>query len=541
MQNGRGNTSHRGKTVEVGVDYNWDDGGHPNSVPFYLSSAGYGVFRNTYAPNTYAFTDPVTTTAKEQRFDAYYFAGERQGRHRPVHQAHRQALPAARVRPGDRRRRLLSAQRQPRRAPHPRRPEGRRRLRRERHAQRLDARQRRLRLRLREPRRDRQGSASAACSSACGPRTASTSSPTRSRPASGSPSSTSPGSATGYKFALDGCKDAHEGIEDNSDARGFAWAPRAGPAPSAAASSGPATSPAAGSTSAGRSRPTRAPRMSGLAYTTGDVDGIFGGSPKTYTRDLQWKTFLPVTMTMDGWAANDKQPFRYGEPYTSHQPRLPQAPRGAAAVHLLATPTRRRRPASACARPLVLEYPDDPKAATDAAKYEFLSGEDFLVAPVYQDAVERDGIYLPKGTWIDYWSGRTYEGPVTVDDYSAPLDTLPLFVKAGATVPMWPGHPLVRGPHRRLPARLGHLPAGARPPSRCTRTTASPAQHRERQVRHPARRRRTRPARSRRRDRPDRREQGRVHRQAGHPTVHLQRAHRRRAETVELNGAGCRG
>ncbi|MFF3150741.1 hypothetical protein ACFVRU_55895, partial [Streptomyces sp. NPDC057927] len=48
----------------------------PNSVPFYLSSAGYGVFRNTYAPNTYAFTDPVTTSAKEQRFDAYYFAGE---------------------------------------------------------------------------------------------------------------------------------------------------------------------------------------------------------------------------------------------------------------------------------------------------------------------------------------------------------------------------------------------------------------------------------------------------------------------------------
>ncbi|MGW8882554.1 glycoside hydrolase family 31 protein, partial [Streptomyces mirabilis] len=76
MQNGRGNTSHRDKTVEVGVDYNWNDGGHPNSVPFYLSSAGYGVFRNTYAPNTYAFNDPVTTSAKEQRFDAYYFAGD---------------------------------------------------------------------------------------------------------------------------------------------------------------------------------------------------------------------------------------------------------------------------------------------------------------------------------------------------------------------------------------------------------------------------------------------------------------------------------
>jgi hypothetical protein len=57
--------------------------------------------------------------------------------------------------------------------------------------------------------------------------------------------------------------------------------------------------------------------MSGLARTTGDVDGIFGGSAKTYTRDLQWKMFLGTTMTMDGWAASDKHPFRYGEPYTS--------------------------------------------------------------------------------------------------------------------------------------------------------------------------------------------------------------------------------
>ena len=56
MQNGRGNTTHRDKTVEVAVDYNWDDGGHPNSVPFYLSSAGYGVFRNTFAPGTYELT-----------------------------------------------------------------------------------------------------------------------------------------------------------------------------------------------------------------------------------------------------------------------------------------------------------------------------------------------------------------------------------------------------------------------------------------------------------------------------------------------------
>lgn len=79
-----------------------------------------------------------------------------------------------------------------------------------------------------------------------------------------------------------------------------------------------------------------------------------------------------------------------------------------------------------------------PKTLGADARYEFLAGSDFLVAPVYKDSDTRDGIYLPKGTWTDYWTGRTYRGPTTVDGYHAPLDTLPLFVKGGSIVPMWP-------------------------------------------------------------------------------------------------------
>ncbi|MFF1401751.1 DUF5110 domain-containing protein [Streptomyces sp. NPDC058294] len=89
-------------------------------------------------------------------------------------------------------------------------------------------------------------------------------------------------------------------------------------------------------------------------------------------------------------------------------------------------------------RPLWLEYPDDLGTLGAQAAYEFLSGPDFLVAPVYEDSDTRDGIYLPKGTWTDYRTGRTYRGPTTLDGYHAPLDTLPLFVREGAIVPMWP-------------------------------------------------------------------------------------------------------
>lgn len=58
--------------------------------------------------------------------------------------------------------------------------------------------------------------------------------------------------------------------------------------------------------------------------------------------------------------------------------------------------------------------------------------------PYYQPGVARNGIYLPEGTWIDYWDGARYEGPMTLNTYPAPLDKLPLFVRAGAIIPMYP-------------------------------------------------------------------------------------------------------
>lgn len=71
MQNGR--FAHREETVFIGTDYDWDDGGHPNSAPWYVSSAGYGVLRNTWAPGQYSFTSPVVTTHNElNRLDAFF-------------------------------------------------------------------------------------------------------------------------------------------------------------------------------------------------------------------------------------------------------------------------------------------------------------------------------------------------------------------------------------------------------------------------------------------------------------------------------------
>ena len=84
-------------------------------------------------------------------------------------------------------------------------------------------------------------------------------------------------------------------------------------------------------------------------------------------------------------------------------------------------------------RALVLEYPDDPAGYNE--KYEYLFGEWILVAPVVSGGSSRD-VYLPAGEWIDWWDGKRVDGGKTLPDYSAEEKKIPLFVKAGAIIPM---------------------------------------------------------------------------------------------------------
>ena len=85
------------------------------------------------------------------------------------------------------------------------------------------------------------------------------------------------------------------------------------------------------------------------------------------------------------------------------------------------------------ARALALKYPNDTN--TYNQDYEFLFGDWILVAPIVDSGASRD-IYLPEGKWIDFWNGTTYAGPRTVKSYNAPEDIIPLFVRAGAIIPM---------------------------------------------------------------------------------------------------------
>lgn len=84
-------------------------------------------------------------------------------------------------------------------------------------------------------------------------------------------------------------------------------------------------------------------------------------------------------------------------------------------------------------RPLVFEYEKDENCHNISD--EFLLGDSLLVAPVCEPGQVKRMVYLPVGEWVDWWSGELFEGgKYYVAD--APLERIPLYVKAGAILPL---------------------------------------------------------------------------------------------------------
>ena len=87
-------------------------------------------------------------------------------------------------------------------------------------------------------------------------------------------------------------------------------------------------------------------------------------------------------------------------------------------------------------RPLVYEYPVDKHVRNISDEY--MLGSFVLVAPVIAPGKEAREVYLPDGDWYDYYTGEKYSGGryILAD---APLDKVPVFIKAGAIIPVADG------------------------------------------------------------------------------------------------------
>ncbi|MCI9629393.1 TIM-barrel domain-containing protein [Thomasclavelia cocleata] len=250
----------------------------------------------------------------------------------------------------------------------------------------------------------------------------------------------------GYSFGLNAVRQAFEGIENNSDKRAFVFTVDgwAGTQRYAGLWSGDQTG---GNWEYIRFHiPTYiGSGLSGNPNVGSDLDGIYGSNNVISTRDFQWKSFTPIMINMDGWTTGaEKNPWYHGEPYTSIN-RMYLKMKTGLMPYYYTYAKEAHDDGVPMVRAMMLEYPDDPYTWTNQTQYQYMWGENLLVAPVYNEADNnaevRNNIYLPGGedqVWIDYFTGEQYTGGKVINNFSAPLWKLPLFVKNGAILPKTP-------------------------------------------------------------------------------------------------------
>jgi alpha-D-xyloside xylohydrolase len=163
--------------------------------------------------------------------------------------------------------------------------------------------------------------------------------------------------------------------------------------------------------------------------------GGYDDYPELYTRWFEYAAFLPIFRTHGSRLYNEVWSYgKQAEPILSKYLKL----RYQLMPYIYSLGYNTYRTGAPFLRALFLDFPDDPKVADLGDEYMF--GPAFLVAPVTDQGATTRRVYLPAGSdWYNYWTNeRVYGGQMI--EVNAPIDTLPLFVRAGSILPL--GEPI---------------------------------------------------------------------------------------------------
>jgi len=180
----------------------------------------------------------------------------------------------------------------------------------------------------------------------------------------------------------------------------------------------------------------------GYAYWSHDIGGHMPGAvePELYTRWVQFGAFSPILRTHTTKnPESERRVWAYPEPYSSILRSSFQL-RYAIQPYLYTEARRTYDTGVAFFRPLYYDWPEAPEAYDN--KDEYLFGDQMLAAPITAPADKMSGlatenVWLPQGDWIEWPTGKHLTGPTTVERTFS-LDQTPVYVRAGAIVPMQP-------------------------------------------------------------------------------------------------------
>ncbi len=175
--------------------------------------------------------------------------------------------------------------------------------------------------------------------------------------------------------------------------------------------------------------------LSGVAFVGVDVGGFWGSADaELLTRWTQLGALLPFCRNHSSAQTRLQEPWAFGEPFESINRRYLEL-----RYRLLPYLTTLFHEAATTGAPIMrpLFWHSLHDQTTWEIDDQFLLGRDLLAAPIYQQGSASRRVYLPAGEWASFWSGERFHGPAWVTA-PAPLDELPLFVRAGAFLPLGP-------------------------------------------------------------------------------------------------------
>src|SRR6201993_1737655 len=181
--------------------------------------------------------------------------------------------------------------------------------------------------------------------------------------------------------------------------------------------------------------------LSGAPYWTTDIGGYWPphddplpdpAFQELYTRWFEYGTFCPIFRTHGHRPHNELWSFDKVEPILVSYDRL----RYRLMPYIYSLAWKVTGEDYTIQRPLVMDWRTDPK--TWNLGDEFMFGPAILVNPVLKADATKRSVYLPAAaTWYDFWTGKSLNGGQEIEA-DAPLDRMPLFVRAGSILPMGP-------------------------------------------------------------------------------------------------------
>ena len=191
--------------------------------------------------------------------------------------------------------------------------------------------------------------------------------------------------------------------------------------------------------------------LSGVAHCGVDIGGFFNDATgELLARWAEFGIFQPFVRFHSMKGTHAQEPWSFGEPWESLIGGMLRL-RMRLLPYLYGLFDEAARTGAPILRSLLFEHPAD--ETTYAADDEFLCGDALLVAPIARPGIEHRHVYLPEGTWVQWWTGERVEGPAHVLAH-ARLGRPALYARANAAIPLWPEREHTNGEPESLTLRI---------------------------------------------------------------------------------------